>query len=171
MSITLVSYIWANRLATSENLMVHWCKHYSAMSIDMFRICLNVNGEIDDSGFFSKIITDNLCGRNVEITIDKSKFCNSRKIRYMNNFVKNGSDVDLYIPVDCDEFIEYDIENEKSKLLASPYQAIRGRLVDMVSIKNSKIELKKVSLNESILDQFPIEHNIYLVSSREVCIK
>lgn len=166
MRTTLVSYIWANALATSENLLIHWCWYYSAMPIDSFRICLNVNSGIDDSDRISKVIKGNLINKDVSIIIDKHSFSDRRKIDFMNSFVFMGDSGDLFVPCDADELIDYDLTNESKKLLSSRYQSINGRLVDMVSLTDGKIICKSVTLSEPIQSQFPYEHDISVTLKR-----
>jgi len=157
MSIALVSYVWANRLATSENMVVHWCKHYVSAGIDAAHICLNVSGKEDDSELFKMLIQDNIPGCN--ITIHRRSFSNGVKIRFMNSIVCDGR-YSLIVPADIDEFIDYDLRDSASRLLASEYPAIHGRLVDMVCLHDGKLCLNKPALDKTMLEQFPEEANI-----------
>jgi hypothetical protein len=150
-NITLMAYIWANRLATNENVVIHWCKHYMKMPISSFNIVLNVNSDIDDSPFFTEIFKSHL--RNVTIYVDRHKYSSHRMNDFMNSVI--CSNKGLFIPVDYDEFIEYDLDTESKKLQDSQYVSMGGTLVDRVCLKDGKILLKNPNIDEPIEHQFP----------------
>jgi hypothetical protein len=149
--ITLMAYIWANRLATNENVAIQWCRHYMKMPISSFNIVLNVNNDIDDSCFFTKLFESRL--RNVNIYVDRHKYSSHRMNDFMNSIICNNKG--LFIPVDYDEFIEYDLYTESKRLQESPYVSMGGTLVDRVCLKDGKILLKNPNIEEPIEHQFP----------------
>jgi len=156
---TLVSQIWANRLATDKNLVIHWCNHYKKMQVGAFKINLNINGSVDDSEFFKKLLEENL--NNVEIFINKTRSYDTVKRQFMNKYIQNSSSDCFFIPVDIDEFIDYNLETEIQRIKSGNYQATIGYLVDRVSRdKDGKINLKEVSLLEDIQLQYPLEENL-----------
>lgn len=159
-----MAYIWANRLATNENVAIHWCRHYAKMPISSFNICLNVNSDIDDSQFFTQLFQSNL--RNVNISVDRCQYSPIRMNDYMNNIICNNSG--LFVPADYDEFIEYDLQKESIKLQESPYISMKGVLIDRVCLIDKKIHLKTPNVVDAIEYQFPTERDLHIIINKRI---
>lgn len=160
-------FVWANKLATSIELVKHWCDHYKKFNFENIYICLNAYGTMgDDVSLFNDVFKTAF--PESEISISQNPY----NVKQVTNYhQKNLDKSQIYTPLDIDEFISPLLLNYIPELLKSNCLAIRGRCVDRSAIKKEMLYLREVYYPENLKDQFPRTEKIRQTLAKSLAIK